>query len=230
MFENKYVIITGVILGMFILGGLGFWVWQVQHKPATATKSQAESSKPTNNVIPLNQAGEVPEDSGGLSVSSSNATSSIGQLDGSGNRASAGAGSGSSSTSSSSASSIDPSTFGQYEKYKDSQGALFGEAKVGTGTELTAGKKAAVFYRGWLTNGQLFDESRTGSDGKLQPFIFTLGEHNVIPGWEQGLNGMKVGGVRLLIVPPAVGYGSTGQGSIPPNSVLVFQVQLLEVQ
>lgn len=125
---------------------------------------------------------------------------------------------------------FDPTTFQQYEKYKDDKAALFGDAQAGTGTTLEAGKKAIVYYRGWLTNGTLFDQSRADASSQMQSFSFTVGAHQVISGWEQGLTGMKVGGVRLLIVPPVVGYGASGQGSIPPNSVLIFQVQLVNVQ
>lgn len=125
---------------------------------------------------------------------------------------------------------LDPATFSQYDKYKDAETALFAELRQGEGSELTAGKKAAVYYRGWLTDGRLFDQSRTGDDGKLQPFVFAMGGRQVISGWEQGLSGMKAGGVRLLIVPPKAGYGASGQGGIPPHAVLVFQVQLLAVQ
>ena len=126
--------------------------------------------------------------------------------------------------------SVDPTKFTQYDKYKDGTAAQFAELKVGDGDQLSSGKKAAVLYKGWLTNGQLFDQSRADDKGQLQPFTLTLGAHEVISGWEQGLNGMQVGGSRLLIIPPSVGYGASGQGSIPPNSVLVFQVQLLAVQ
>jgi FKBP-type peptidyl-prolyl cis-trans isomerase FkpA len=129
-----------------------------------------------------------------------------------------------------SGSGIDPSTFSKYDQYKSNTAALFADIQKGTGDELTINKKAAVVYKGWLTNGQLFDQSRADSNGQLQPFGFTLGAHQVITGWEQGMAGMKVGGTRLLIIPPSVGYGAAGQGSIPPNSVLVFQVQLLAVQ
>ncbi len=125
---------------------------------------------------------------------------------------------------------VDPSTFAKYDQYKSNSAALFADIQKGTGAELTVNKKAAVVYKGWLTNGQLFDQSRPDSSGQLQPFVFTLGAHQVILGWEQGIGGMKVGGTRLLIIPPSVGYGASGQGSIPPNSVLVFQVQLLAVQ
>lgn len=127
-------------------------------------------------------------------------------------------------------SQIDPATFSQYEKYKDAQQALYADIEKGTGTELSSGKTAAVVYKGWLTNGTVFDQSRADSSGKIQPFTFTLGAHQVIAGWEQAMSGMKVGGSRLLIVPPATGYGSAQTGPIPPNSVLIFEVQLVAVQ
>lgn len=128
------------------------------------------------------------------------------------------------------ASLLDPTTFSKYEQYKNNDKALFADIQVGTGAELAVNKNAAVVYKGWLTNGQVFDQSRANEKGELQPFVFTLGAHQVIAGWEQAMGGMKVGGTRLLIIPPAVGYGSTATGSIPPNSVLVFQVQLVAVQ
>lgn len=135
-----------------------------------------------------------------------------------------------SKNSSSGSQTIDPSTFVAYEKYKNENQALFGDIVAGTGTTLGNNQTATVVYRGWLTNGQLFDESKTGSDGKLQAFQFKVGSGQVIRGWDQGLTGMKVGGARLVIVPPAVGYGASGQGPIPGNSVLVFQVQLVGVE
>lgn len=227
MRQYKYIIL-GVCAGIILLAVGGWMFWRSHQAAPSKVRAAATTAQPTNNVIPLTPAGTQAEESGGLSVTSSNASSSIGQLDGSGrhtNNDSTGAGNGSTGSS-----PIDPKTFSQYEKYKDSPNALFGEVQAGNGAELTAGKQAAVYYRGWLTNGQFFDQSRTGNDGKLEPFVFTMGAHQVIPGWEQGLGGMKVGGVRLLIVPPAVGYGATGQGTIPPNAVLIFQVQLAAVQ
>jgi FKBP-type peptidyl-prolyl cis-trans isomerase len=165
-----------------------------------------------------------------LSVSESGA-SSLGQLNGgSGQNPAGGSGTGSSSGSSNASAGINPASFSEYDKYKNESHALFGEIQQGTGDTLAANKKAAVYYKGWLTNGQLFDESRAGSDGKLQPFVFTLGAHQVVPGWEEGLAGMKVGSSRLVIVPPAVGYGTAGQGPVPGNAVMVFEVQLVAVQ
>lgn len=128
------------------------------------------------------------------------------------------------------ASAPGPESFGQYEQYKNGQNGLFGDIVVGTGNAVAVGQKMAVYYKGWLTNGHMFDQSKTGNDGKLQPFVLTLGAHQVIRGWEEALVGMKVGGTRRIIVPPAAGYGATAQGSIPANSVLVFDVELLAIQ
>lgn len=239
MTKNKYLGIAAGCLGLVLVSGLAYWILRThvnnghigQKLDNLQSATVSSGGAVSQNSIALNQAGQAPSDNSGLSVSPSNPASSLGQLGG--NQKSAAGSSPSAGTEASgapTAQTFNPTTFSQYDKYKASTGALFGEAPVGTGAELTANHKAAVYYRGWLTNGQLFDQSRPGSDGKLQPFVFTEGAHQVIPGWEEGLAGMKVGGVRLLIVPPAVGYGTAGQGSIPPNAVLVFQVQLLEVQ
>lgn len=119
-----------------------------------------------------------------------------------------------------------PSDFGQYEQYKTSTTALFGDISVGSGAEAVAGKTLVVNYRGWLTNGTIFDESYA----RNQPFSFILGQHQVISGWETGMAGMKVGGKRRLIVPPSAGYGNQAVGGIPANSLLVFDVELLDVK
>ena len=99
---------------------------------------------------------------------------------------------------------------------------------VGTGTEALAGKTVSVNYTGWLTDGKKFDSSL---DPGRSPFQFQLGGGQVIPGWEQGVTGMKVGGKRKLTIPPELGYGARGAGSvIPPNSTLLFEVELLGVK
>jgi FKBP-type peptidyl-prolyl cis-trans isomerase len=134
----------------------------------------------------------------------------------------------SSSSNSSSNGAPDPSQFSQYDKYKDAESALFGDIQTGTGTEVKAGTKVGVTYKGWLTNGTLFDQSKPDDTGTVQPLVFTVGEHKVIPGFEQDMVGMKVGGTRLMIIPPKAGYGSTAQNGIPANSVLVFQVHLVD--
>jgi FKBP-type peptidyl-prolyl cis-trans isomerase FkpA len=106
------------------------------------------------------------------------------------------------------------------------------DLRVGTGAEAAAGRTVTVHYTGWLY-------SPTGSDQKGQqfdssvgrtPFSFLLGAGRVIQGWDRGVPGMRVGGQRRLVIPPDLAYGSQAVGSIPPNSTLVFDVELLDVQ
>lgn len=97
---------------------------------------------------------------------------------------------------------------------------------VGTGVEAVAGKSVTVNYIGTLTDGIKFDSSYD----RNQPFTFNLGAGEVIQGWDQGVVGMKVGGKRKLTIPPSLGYGSQTVGSIPPNSTLIFEVELLNVE
>ena len=110
-----------------------------------------------------------------------------------------------------------------------SGGLEYVDIKVGTGTAAQTGSSVSVEYTGWLaSNGQKFDSSY---DHGGQPFTLTLGQHQVIPGWEEGLVGMKPGGTRRLLIPPALGYGSAGSGStIPPNATLLFDVTMISVQ
>lgn len=101
------------------------------------------------------------------------------------------------------------------------------DLKVGTGVEAQAGDTVTVQYVGALTDGTVFDASKNhGADG----FTFTLGAGQVIQGWDQGLVGMKEGGQRVLVIPAALGYGPQAVGSIPANSALVFEVDLVKVQ
>lgn len=101
------------------------------------------------------------------------------------------------------------------------------ELKVGSGTEATAGKTVSVHYVGTLTTGSKFDSSRD----RGEPFEFRLGAGMVIKGWDQGVAGMKIGGLRKLTIPPELGYGARGfPPVIPPNSTLVFEVELLGVR
>lgn len=98
---------------------------------------------------------------------------------------------------------------------------------VGTGEKAVSGKKVTVHYSGKLTDGKEFDSSRSHG----QPFQFQLGVGQVIPGWDQGVDGMKVGGKRKLVVPPQLAYGERGAGNvIPPNATLIFEVELLKVE
>ncbi len=97
---------------------------------------------------------------------------------------------------------------------------------IGTGDEAVVGKLVTVDYVGTLTNGVKFDSSVD----RGMPFTFTLGAGDVIKGWDEGVQGMKVGGKRKLVVPPSLGYGSVDYGPIPGNSTLVFEVELLDVK
>ena len=99
------------------------------------------------------------------------------------------------------------------------------DVKVGTGAEAVAGKSVTVHYVGTLTNGTKFDSSRD----RGTPFTFSLGAGEVIKGLDLGVAGMKIGGVRKLTIAPELGYGAQSAGSIPPNSTLLFEVELLAV-
>lgn len=99
---------------------------------------------------------------------------------------------------------------------------------LGTGTEAATGKTATVTYTGWLYSDTAADHKGTQFD--TGTFSFTLGQNQVVPGFEQGVLGMKVGGKRTLLIPSSMGYGATGSGAIPPNAGLVFDVALTAVQ
>ncbi len=103
-------------------------------------------------------------------------------------------------------------------------GLVYEDTVVGEGAEAKAGQQVSVHYTGWLTNGSKFDSSKDRND----PFEFSLGMRQVIGGWDEGVQGMKIGGTRKLTIPPQLGYGARGAGGvIPPNATLVFEVELL---
>ncbi|WP_420211168.1 FKBP-type peptidyl-prolyl cis-trans isomerase [Burkholderia aenigmatica] len=103
-------------------------------------------------------------------------------------------------------------------------GLKYEDLTEGTGDVAQAGQTVSVHYTGWLTDGQKFDSSKDRND----PFAFVLDGGMVIKGWDEGVQGMKVGGVRRLTIPPQLGYGPRGAGGvIPPNATLVFEVELL---
>jgi FKBP-type peptidyl-prolyl cis-trans isomerase len=105
-------------------------------------------------------------------------------------------------------------------------GLQFIDITVGDGPEARSGQKVTVHYTGWLKNGTKFDSSLD----RGQPFVFGLGQGQVIKGWDMGVAGMKVGGKRRLIIPADLGYGARGAaGVIPPNAQLIFDVELLGV-
>lgn len=103
-------------------------------------------------------------------------------------------------------------------------GLKYEDLVEGEGAEANAGQLATVHYTGWLENGDKFDSSKDRND----PFRFKLGAGQVIRGWDEGVQGMKVGGTRRLELPPQLAYGSRGAGGvIPPNATLIFEVELL---
>ncbi len=109
-------------------------------------------------------------------------------------------------------------------------GLQYDDTTPGTGATAQAGRHVTVHYTGWLwqngAKGSKFDSSKDRGD----PFAFPLGAGHVIRGWDEGVAGMKVGGTRLLLIPPEMGYGARGAGGvIPPNATLLFEVELLAV-
>ena len=107
------------------------------------------------------------------------------------------------------------------------------DVQVGTGAEAAAGQQVTVHYTGWLYDASKDDKKGTKFDSsrdRNEPFAFRLGAGMVIPGWDQGVAGMKISGQRTLVIPPGMGYGARGAGGvIPPNATLVFDVALLGV-
>jgi len=114
------------------------------------------------------------------------------------------------------------------EGVKTASGLIYWDIRVGNGDVAKEGSHVRVHYTGWLTTGKKFDSSVDAGT----PFDFTIGNGEVIKGWEEGVAGMRIGGKRQLRIPPSLGYGAEGTpgGPIPPNATLIFDVQLLGVQ
>jgi len=96
---------------------------------------------------------------------------------------------------------------------------------VGSGSKPIAGQQLSVHYTGWLTDGTRFDSSRGGA-----PFSYIFGLGQVIPGWEEGVTDMRPGGDRQVVIPPQLGYGERGNGPVPPNATLIFEIELLSIE
>jgi FKBP-type peptidyl-prolyl cis-trans isomerase FkpA len=214
MMSRGRVVAIGSV-AVVLIGALAGGVWWHQY----------QSDRQAAELAAERQAEDEIEASAGLSVSAG--ATNLGQL---GDNQGQSNNKTSNTSSESSNGNLNPAQFAQYDKYRNEQSALFGDIQAGNGAELTAGRKAGIYYKVWLTNGALVDQSPVSASGQRQPFSFALGGRQVIAGLEQGVLGMKAGGKRLVIVPPAAGYGAQGQGAIPPNSVLVFEVQLVNVQ
>lgn len=106
-----------------------------------------------------------------------------------------------------------------------SSGLIYEDLKEGAGEAAQTGQTVEVHYTGWLADGKKFDSSKD----RNRPFSFPLGAGRVIPGWDEGVVGMKPGGARRLTIPPHLGYGERGKGPIPANSTLIFEIELLRL-
>jgi FKBP-type peptidyl-prolyl cis-trans isomerase len=126
------------------------------------------------------------------------------------------------------ASTVKPMTFTGVptDTVKLDSGLQYKDLVVGTGQETKTGNLVSVHYTGWLTDGTKFDSSVD----RGQPFEFSAGAGNVIKGWDDGVVGMRIGGYRILVIPPNMAYGPQGQGSIPANATLVFEIVLLNIK
>jgi peptidylprolyl isomerase len=112
-----------------------------------------------------------------------------------------------------------------------SSGLQITDSKIGTGASPQPGQICVMHYTGWLYQGGAKGKKFDSSLDRGQPFEFPIGKHQVIPGWDEGVASMKVGGKRTLIIPPELGYGARGAGGvIPPNATLIFDVELLDVK
>lgn len=219
---------------------LGYVIWhvlktdtqkQVLSRQTSTTSDNTSASSlsvgsGSGTLGDLGQGTSSANSSNSSSISANNASPQITFGSSSNNAQSSSTNNGSSTNSNSESATLDPAQFGVYEKYKTAQNALFADITTGSGEVAASGKTLYVNYKGWLTNGTVFDQNLDSS----KPFNFTLGAGTVIKGWDQGLSGMKIGGERLVIIPPEFGYGASGQGTIPPNAVLVFYVKLLAIK
>ena len=120
-----------------------------------------------------------------------------------------------------------PLNLSNAEVITTASGLMYQDDVIGSGAEALAGDSVAVHYTGYFADGSIFDSSVE----RGVPFTFVLGTRGVIAGWDEGVAGMRVGGVRILTVPPALAYGPGGAPpTIPPNTTLIFRVELLNVE
>jgi FKBP-type peptidyl-prolyl cis-trans isomerase len=114
---------------------------------------------------------------------------------------------------------------------KTASGLQYEDTQAGEGGTAARGQTCAMHYTGWLWTNEAKGKKFDSSHDHGSPFTFALGEGQVISGWDEGVAGMKVGGKRTLLIPPALGYGARGAGGvIPPNATLLFEVELVELR
>jgi FKBP-type peptidyl-prolyl cis-trans isomerase len=221
---KKQIVITSVLISVAILalaGGVGTYLYFRNDTTTLSSTTQSSTTATLNpsdaTTIPLGEK-TTESSKSGLTVD-----------DGASNSTNLGSGR-TNTTTSSNNSGASAESFATYEQYKDKNEVFFGDIVEGNGAVAQKDAQLAVTYKGYLTNGQMFDQSRTGANGQLEPLLFQLGSGQLIPGFEQGVAGMKAGGSRRVIIPPSLGYGANAQNGIPANSVLVFDIQLLTVQ
>ena len=120
---------------------------------------------------------------------------------------------------------------GESKMQKSPTGLQYEDVKVGTGAQPKTGQTCVMHYTGWLWENGAKGKKFDSSVDRGQPFEFALGQGRVIKGWDEGVASMKVGGKRNLLIPPSLGYGARGAGSvIPPNATLLFEVELLGIK
>lgn len=219
---KKETVIAGVVVTVMlaVMAGVGFVIWHTLQN----NKPVKQSRKPTT-IADSSSEGSL------LGVGDGSGLGGSGIDLGQGQAQNLGTSGGNGGSGGNTSSSTQKQNFTEYEKYKKEKGALFGEIEQGTGPDVKANSKVSIYYKGYLLNGEVFDNQWPGSpNDKPKPFEFQIGTDQIIAGLQQGIFGMKMGGKRRVIVPPAVGYGEKGFKSIPPDSVLIFDVELLKVE
>ena len=216
----KFGLVTvsaGALVGLSVVG------WLYWHKPVSVAEEKPGTvSWPKDPVV-----GGGGRSSGDLSVTTQgDQGTALGQQIG-GSQGSSGSAGGADASSGSGGDGLPtPSQFGMYEKYKNNPTALYIDVQPGDGKAVDKGSVVTMQYRGWLTNGKEFDESYARGNA----YTFTEGDSNVISGVSEAMFGMKAGGRRRLIIPPTVGYGAAGHDPVPPDAVMVFDVELVSVK
>lgn len=223
-YMRKLVVVSGSI-GIVVLAAAGLTGW-VMTRPAPEPVNSKGGS-----VALDTSSGNKDGSSSGLAVGQSNGGGTqgvpLGGQSVDGNSAGSGAGSDDAVGSSGKPGPVPTAKeLADYAQYKNSTEVHFIDYLPGKGVEAKATDKLVVNYTGWLGDGRKFDDTYS----KGQPFVFVPEEKKVITGFAAGVVGMKVGGRRRIIVPPAGGYGAQGKDPVPPNSLLIFDVEMVAAQ